>query len=186
MNDRSLDAVRSLMCDRMALSEQLALQISHTTGVSCAWLLGKGTDSRPVTERSILGVEEPYTIKHFERRQADLLADKIPGAEFLCPVLRDVPRLWALFNTAQYRDGQGRLFVYRWQQFLAGLEDDFGGNPDVKKVGQRWVESLPAPWKNAEADIVADKNFIPPRESSASGMPPAEKKVSRKTKRPQT
>ena len=55
------------------------------------------------------------------------MADKIQGAEFLCPVLRDVPRLLALFNTAQSRDGNGRLFVYRWRQFVDGLIDDFGG-----------------------------------------------------------
>ncbi|MFZ4774802.1 MAG: hypothetical protein ACOYM3_05535 [Terrimicrobiaceae bacterium] len=139
-----------------------------------------------MTERSICGVEEPFKIQHFERRQADLLADKIPGADFLCPVLRDVPRLWALFNTAQVRDGQGRLFVYRWQQFIAGLEDDFGGDPDVAKVGQRWVDSLPAPWKNAEIDIVKGANFVPPRESSASATPQTEKKVTRKAKRPQS
>ena len=172
MVNRSLDTARSLMCDRLKLSESLALEISYTTGVSYAWLLGTGAENKPVTDRTILGVEEPFTFQHFERRQADLLADKIPGATWVCPILRDVPRLWALFNTAQSRDGQGRLFVYRWRQFMAGLADDFGGNKDVEKVGQRWVESLPAPWKNAEMDIVAGANFVPPREVSARWVSP--------------
>src|SRR5262245_36752431 len=69
---RSIHTVKSLESGRLALSEDLAMKISHETGVDTRWLLGGNPQTRPfpdVIAQEYLSarLDEDYSKEVFDR-----------------------------------------------------------------------------------------------------------------------
>lgn len=82
---RTLDAVRSLECGRLALSQSLAAEIAVATGISLEWLMA-GDATKPMTSQYGGG---PYSKAVFDRVQAQRRRDKNDVPSMIC-LLRDV------------------------------------------------------------------------------------------------
>ena len=104
------------------LSEESALALEASAGISAAWLLRNDTDAPPMTATGA-----PYNLAAFEHHRAHAKDSK--RAPSLSGMLPSIARI----SAAAARHGKASLFNYRLSRFLEDCRAEFGeAAPDPK------------------------------------------------------
>jgi transcriptional regulator with XRE-family HTH domain len=117
---RSFHTIQSLESGRLRLSPKLATRISSEIGVSTQWLLHGPPESPPVTDSGQIVTYDTYASRSSELFSLDYYDAKIST------------RLEKIMKNAANRN-EFRLVIYRIDQFLKKLEEEF---PSAPKVGE--------------------------------------------------
>lgn len=143
--ERSLAAIQSLETGRLALSRQLAGEISSRTGVSPRWLLDNDLDEDPY---DLVG--KPWTLQTYQKIQAEIPHDLKDGDEVfrqrmlelgtqlsLARNLAGLRRVYRALNNG----GEALEIGRRVDQFIAGLMAELDVKPDVNMMEEvRYAE----------------------------------------------
>ena len=149
---RSTSTIQAIEINKLPLSEELALRISHETGVSLAWLIKGDVEAPPVTEAL---EREAFTKEIYELTRAQILAGTDPlttlyelqksaalspeeqkqvrdqlnrnrGRSIEALALKyDLAKILASVFAAQ-KAGRATLALYRIAEFVAAMREEFG------------------------------------------------------------
>jgi transcriptional regulator with XRE-family HTH domain len=152
---RSLAAVQSLESARLALSRQLAGEISSRTGVSADWLLDNDLDEAPY---DLVG--KPWTLQTYQKLQAEIPHDLKEGDEVFrqrmlelgtqLSTARNLAGLKRVYRSL-HNGGQALEIGRRVDQFLATLMAELNVKPDVNMMEEIRFAELEADRKTQNA-----------------------------------
>ncbi len=154
MVDRSTRTIQAIEIGRLALSQDLAVRVSHETGAAVQWLLSNDPHAAPTM--SLGGL--PYTKAVFEHTRASFAAGKNPNlleinlAQDQIPLdVGPVPLMRRLFDEinslrhpsldywlvtvlaaifAAAKAGRASLGIYRMAEFAKAMQAEFGQKID--------------------------------------------------------
>jgi DNA-binding XRE family transcriptional regulator len=119
--DCSIHTIHSLESGRLKLSEKLATEIFHETGISIVWLLNGDPTPPPLTGRG-----EPYTKEAFHRAQAEKIHyDRPPQWSREIAQLGFCGRLVAILENASAKEDYS-MAEYKVNAALDSLQKQFG------------------------------------------------------------
>jgi transcriptional regulator with XRE-family HTH domain len=159
---RSIHTVKSVESGRLALSEDLAMKISHETGVDTRWLLG-GNPQTPPFPGDIAQDGKDYAKEVFERVRAAREDKKSPFPEgehtreeqLMCLLFR-----FTFFYSSARANGEEVMALYRLHDFEGDLAEQFGLSLDepafelALKAG-RSLQKLTTRLKRDQKDLSA-------------------------------
>lgn len=142
---RSLPAIQSVETGRLALSRQLAGEVSSRIGVSPRWLLDNDLDMPPYDM-----VGKPWTLQTYQKLQAEIPHDLKEGDEVFrqrmlelgtqLSVARNLAGLRRVYR-ALNNGGQALEIGRRVDQFIAGLMAEMDLKPDLNMTEEiRYAE----------------------------------------------
>ena len=178
---RSPRTIQAIEGGRLTLSDELALRVSHETGVSMRWLLALNSSEPPTMEFGGL----PFTKAVYDDTRASILAGKNPNL-FEINVMQDgidldagplplmrqafdqinslkhpsmdywlVSLLSAIF--AGVKAGRARLAIYRFSEFIEAMHKEFGRQIDKEFTNDATIVFEEALMRVKLAEFLVDK-----------------------------
>jgi transcriptional regulator with XRE-family HTH domain len=116
--------IQGVELKRRSLSLKVALKISSVTGVSCDWLMTKGTQAKPIDNSGRL-----YTKETFKNTKRIFNARKNPSVRIGLLIKIVIPSLLKMFSVmlsaVEEQDQTTRIMKTLWDN-LSELEAEFG------------------------------------------------------------
>ena len=191
---RSPRTIQAIEIGRLPLSEDLAVRVSHETGVSMQWLLGGDLDAMPQTAMS----DRPFDKAIFDDTRSSIAAGADPNPLTANLVMEDgshsanpLPLMRQMFERinslhhphmdywlasvlssifAAQKAGRARLAIYRLLEFDKAMRKEFGQRIDGEFVHDALVvfENSLVRIKGAEL-LVAKSGAVSSRQSLSDG-----------------
>jgi transcriptional regulator with XRE-family HTH domain len=133
MFGRTVNAIQSVECGRLPLSEALALRISHETGASLSWLLD-GKPNLPITDRR----GKRYDRETFERARSKKY-ERFSKGQLSMRSLEYYSIIRSLLRAASHK-GDAELAAYRLWSAIIAVARDFGAPEQVQTQNKETFE----------------------------------------------